>query len=403
MTTRPTPLPAPHRAPWPRWLPTAAGVVLALVTTFGPPELSRSGWTTVPSVLVILGCVAAIVLRRRFPRTVALAAVGLAALGILIDAPIVTVMLTVLITLFSAAAHTDRRVTIVLALIAALVLSVTAWFFLFGQWNDIRTVIQVVGLIGFAAAAGDATRSRREFIATITERARRAEATKEAEAQRRVAEERLRIARDLHDVMAHQIAVINLHANVAAQALRDRPDDAERSLATVREAARTVLSEIGSLLTVLRAGDAGTASAGSSSASAAAPVPGLGELDELLAEFGRSGMQVELRSSGSREGISPPVDIVAYRVVQEALTNAQKHGSDGSALLNIERQADGLEIIVINSVASGTESSTGGGHGLVGVRERVASVGGRMETAIRPGPVHRFTVWLPLDPEGPPR
>ncbi|SDY85179.1 sensor histidine kinase [Herbiconiux ginsengi] len=403
MTTRPAPLPAPHRAPWPRWLPTAAGVVLTLVTTFGPSELSRSGWTTVPSVLVIAGCVAAIVLRRRFPRSAALAAVALAALGILIDAPIVTVMLTVLITLFSAAAHTGRRVTIVLALVAALVLSVTAWFFLFGQWNDARTVIQVVGLIGFAAAAGDATRSRREFIATITERARRAEETKEAEAQRRVAEERLRIARDLHDVMAHQIAVINLHASVAAQALHDRPDDAERSLATVREAARTVLSEIGSLLTVLRAGDVGAASVGSSATSS--PVPGLGELDTLLEEFERSGLQVEVRSSGSLSDISPPVDIVAYRVVQEALTNAQKHGSDGSALLHLERRAEGLEIIVVNSVASGTHSTTGdgNGHGLIGVRERVASVGGRLETTIRPGPVHRFTVWLPIEPEGPAR
>lgn len=110
-------------------------------------------------------------------------------------------------------------------------------------------------MVGFAAAAGDASRSRRAYIDTITERARRAEETKESEARSRVAEERLKIARDLHDVMAHQIAVISMHAGVASQALPTRPDDAERALATIRQAARTVLGEIASLLRVLRAAD----------------------------------------------------------------------------------------------------------------------------------------------------
>ena len=258
-------------------------------------------------------------------------------------------------------------------------------------------MLQLAAFVGFATAAGDANRSHAAYIHGITERARRAEETKEAEALRRVAEERLRIARDLHDLLAHQIAVINLHSSVASQALPERPADAEKSLATIREAARTVLGEIGSLLSVLRATDAG------GTGLSTAPVSGLADLETLLIDFERSGLIVEHRVAGAARPLPGAVDMVAYRVVQEALTNAHKHGADHSALLHLDYQPDGIEVTVTNTVtaqprpgsAAAETAAAAAGHGLLGARERVGSVGGRLTAARGPGPVFRFTAWLP--------
>ncbi|MGA1836007.1 histidine kinase [Herbiconiux sp. 11R-BC] len=407
---------------------TVVSVVLVAGSAFAPGELGGAGWSSIPSALVLLALFAAVLLRNRFPLAAAISAIAIGAIGFAVDAPPGGIAFGVLVVLFTAATLTDRRTTIVVALVAAAVLGTAAGVFLPETWRDARTVVQIVVFVGFVSAAGDATRSRRAFIESITERALRAEQTKEAEAQRRVAEERLRIARDLHDVMAHQIAVISLHANAATASLRTRPDDAERSLGTIREAARTVLGEIGSLLTVLRAADgpdagAGTlagpgrgAGAGAVGAGApVVPVPGLDDLDALLADFERSGFRVDVRTAGERMPLPAPVDIVAFRVIQEALTNAHKHGSDGSALLSLDYSPEAVEIIVTNVVetvavpaggaaAAGASAGPsmraaplGSGHGLLGAAERVASVNGTLETAAGPGPVFRFTARLPLD------
>ncbi|QIM19548.1 hypothetical protein G7066_14940 [Leucobacter coleopterorum] len=266
--------------------------------------------------------------------------------------------------------------------------------------------------VGIAAAAGDATRSRREIIAAMTERARRAEETREAEAKRRVSEERLRIARDLHDVVAHQIAVISLNAGVATSAVDTAPDKAKASLATIREASRLVLSEIGDLMAMLRSDNDGSVSAATS------PQYGLDQLDSLITQFAASGLDVTVRREGdltsaiaaastaTDNGLSLQASSVTYRVIQEALTNAHKHGSDHRAHLLVAVDDHELRIVITNPFAADdpgpnpTASPTprGAGLGLIGVRERVASVRGQVEAGPVPGG-WRVAASIPLSKE----
>ena len=387
----------------PNWLRDVILVALVLGPSFARTDFSGSLTSSPAAALLVLVSVGSVLLRRRAPLVGASAAVIACVLGLAIDGPVISYLIAVLIGVFAVARWQSRRTSLLFSGATVLLLAAATLAFLDSSWHDARAMLQLAAFVGFATAAGDANRSHSAYIRGITERARRAEETKESEALRRVAEERLRIARDLHDLLAHQIAVINLHSSVASQALPDRPDDAQKSLATIREAARSVLGEIGSLLTVLRATDAGATGLST------APVAGLADLEALLIDFERSGLQVDHRLAGTPRALPGAVDMVAYRVVQEALTNAHKHGADHSALLHLDYQPAGVEITVTNTVAAlprpgsgaaGTAAVTaaGDGHGLLGARERVGSVAGRLSAARGPGPVFRFTAWLPTEP-----
>lgn len=387
----------PAARPLPQWIAHAGAVILVIVPGFIKTDATDTAFSSAGSALAMVATIAAVLLRARFPRSAVIAVVVTACASIVVDGPVISHFVAVLICVFGVSNRTNRPTTLLLAGIAALVLGAASLIFLTPLWSDARAIIQICAMIGFAAAAGDASRSRREFIQAITERARRAEETKESEARRRVAEERIKIARDLHDVLAHQIAVINMHANVASQALPERTDDAERSLTTIRQSSRAVLSEIGSLLAVLRTADG----ADVDTATALGPAPGLAMLDDLVAQFASAGLRLDRRVEGTPVELPAAADVVAYRVLQEALTNAHKHGADHSALLHIEYLPAEIALTVTNTVSTTSAVVHGGGsggHGLVGVRERVASVGGRFEAVSGPGPVFRFTAWLPLGP-----
>ncbi len=314
--------------------------------------------------------------------------------GMAMGGPVGAYLALVVITVFNVAVATDRWTTVAAGALAASVMSVASAVLLPSRWTDVGDVVELAALVGFAAAAGDASRSRRAFIAAVTERARRAEESKESEARRRVAEERLVIARDLHDVVAHQIAVINMNANVASQILAASPEhEAEQPLATIRQASRTVLADIANLLTMLRLTNAGD------SEQLANPL-GLAQLDALAAEFERNGLHLDLRIFGDPVPLPASTDVAAYRVVQEGLTNAHKHGADSSALLQLEYRANALEMTITNTTRSAAHQ-TGAprpGHGLTGMQERVAAVAGTVMASYGPGPVHRLTATLPWQP-----
>lgn len=377
-----------------RWPEVANVLCVAAVLAAGVAavRLGRSPLTAA-SVLSVVAAATVVGVRRRHPRAAMVAVVLLAGAGLSAGGPAVAYLVAGLIALFTVAASTDRRTTFAYAVGCAVAGTGLSLLFPPIGWNGLGAIIQQIVQIGFAAAAGDATRSRRAYIRAVTERARRAEETKESEARRRVAEERLSIARDLHDVVAHQIAVINLHANVASQNLRRNPDDVEPSLVTIRQAARTVLGDIASLLNVLRASDPTAAG------KRGVAVPGLDGLAPLLAEFGRSGLHVDLRKVGG-EGVELPqaVEVVAYRIIQEALTNAHKHGPDHAALLQIEYEDNAVEITVTNTTATALHERGAGraGLGLLGAQERVATIQGTLHTSYGPGPVHRLTAHLPM-------
>lgn len=228
---------------------------------------------------------------------------------------------------------------------------------------------------GVALFAGAARRNQLEVLKAAQERAHQAEATREEEAQRRVAEERLRIARELHDVVAHHVSVINVQAGVAAHLVRRDPDATAEAIGHIREASQTVLREVPSLLGLLRTGE--------SEPLETAPTPSLADADSLVEHARRNGMRVTWQVvGGPLEQLPSSIDLVAYRVLREALTNAGRHGL-GECRVRIEIGDQQLRLEVRNPIGRRVEP-TPGRHGLVGMHERVAAIGGTLETGAHP-------------------
>ena len=245
----------------------------------------------------------------------------------------------------------------------------------------------LAGAVAWAGAwvAGDVTRQRRERIDALRERAERAERESKRERRLAAAEERTRIARELHDSAGHAMNVILVQAG-AARLLRDRdPERSKEALTTIEDVARETLGEIDQLVRGLREDDGGEE---------LAPLPGTSDIDDLVERHRASGLPVTLRREGGDRALGSAVDRAAYRIVQEALTNAARHG-DGGADVVLRFGGDALEIGVTNPV-SGNGSVEGGGHGLVGMRERAALLAGRLE-ASREGGVFRVHAVLPYD------
>ncbi|MEW2403381.1 histidine kinase [Streptomyces sp. NPDC046862] len=232
------------------------------------------------------------------------------------------------------------------------------------------------------------------------ERARRAEASKEEEARRRVAEERLRIARELHDVIAHHIALITLQAGVAGHLLRTEPDQADTALGHIRDAGRTVLDELSSLLYVLRQPDDET-----DGPQPTEPVPGLSRLGRLLESVTAAGLGVRHRRAGRSRPLPIAVDLAAYRIIQEGLTNAHKHGGHAVADLLVDYRTDALHIEISSPLRTGSSAApaaVGTGHGLTGMRERAHAVGGSIHAGAQADGRFRLDARLPLpEPEEP--
>ncbi|MDT3398808.1 histidine kinase [Streptomyces sp. B1866] len=376
---------------WPRARPLAVDTLLAaavfaliLIGSASNPRVHHP----IDREFVLLSGLAsaALVARRRAPRSV-LAVTCVLALAEIVsaehDRPRTSIVLGAVVALYTVAASTDRSTTWRIG--AATVVGVTGAAMAFGlsPWYA-QENLGIFAWTGLAAAVGDAVRSRRAIVAAIEERAIRAEQTREEEARRRVAEERLRIARELHDVVAHHIALVNVQAGVASHVMDSRPDQAKQALAHVREASRSALDELRATVGLLRQyGDP---------AAPTEPAPGLGVLDQLVDGFLRSGLRVEVVSEpAAGPGTLPTaVDLTAYRVVQEALTNVHKHaGPDARAQVRIVRTAHVLEVIVEDDggrAAPGKPAEVpadGGGHGLIGMRERAAALSGDCEAGPR--------------------
>jgi signal transduction histidine kinase len=190
----------------------------------------------------------------------------------------------------------------------------------------------------------------------------------------------VRIARELHDIVAHHISVINVQAGVARHLLDSDPEQARTALGLVREASKTVLSEMGSVVGLLRTQEEDAPME---------PAPGLATLGALVEALRRAGLQLGWTSTGQPYELPPIQDLTAYRVVQESLTNAVKYG-DGTADLVIDHRPEGIVIDVRNPVGNSGTASTGGGHGLIGMRERVEAVHGRLVAG--PGADGTFSV-----------
>ncbi|MFG2644092.1 sensor histidine kinase [Streptomyces sp. NPDC048370] len=373
----------------------ALGVLVCMITaSFADPHGSRNGPTfgdrtpDADSVaLMVLGA-AALVLRRRDPLAVLAFTGAVTLVEFIVDDRPAPVVMSVVIAVYTVAARTDRPTTWRVGLITMAVLTGAAMLFGPTPWYA-QENLGVFAWTGMAAAAGDAVRSRRAFVDAIRERAERAERTREEEARRRVAEERLRIARDLHDVVAHHIALVNVQAGVAAHVMDKRPDQAKEALGHVRAASRSALDELRATVGLLR--QSGDPEAPTE------PAPGLTVLDELLATFRNAGLPVELACATDDTDLPAAVDLAAYRIIQEALTNVRKHaGPAAKAEVSVIRVGRTVEITVLdNGVPQQTPSDDTGGHGLLGMRERVSALGGTLTAAPRYGGGFRVQAILP--------
>src|SRR5829696_5075290 len=240
---------------------------------------------------------------------------------------------------------------------------------------------------------GEAVRARRAYVAELRDRAERAERTREEEARRRVDEERMRIARELHDVVSHTIGVISVQAGVAAHLLERRPDKAAESLAAIRQASDEALGELHAMLGVLRHGDGGGGQAPLS------PAPGLGELDALVAQAAGAGLEVQVSLEGRPRRLPPAVDLAAYRVVQESLTNVIRHARAGRADVTVHH-ADGRVVVEVTDdgrARPGDRNGNGSGRGILGMRERARALGGSLEAGPRPEGGFRVVASLPVE------
>jgi signal transduction histidine kinase len=246
----------------------------------------------------------------------------------------------------------------------------------------------------------EGVRARRAYVAELRDRAELAERTREEEARRRVDEERMRIARELHDVVSHTIGVISVQAGVAAHLLHRRPDKAAASLAAIRQASDDALGELHAMLGVLREGGDEDGRA------PLTPAPGLAELDALVAQAARAGIEVTVSLEGEPRRLPPAVDLAAYRVVQESLTNVVRHAGASRAEVAI-RHTDGRLVVEVTDDGNGVESALGrqptdsdrqgrSGQGILGMRERARALGGSLAAGPRPGGGFRVQASLPV-------
>jgi signal transduction histidine kinase len=363
-------------------------VLAAALLVISIEQILRGGRFEAVSTLLLVVPVA---FRRRAPVTAfVIAAVG-GALQVLIAMPNAA-DLAVLILLYTVAAYRPRRASI-FALLVCLVgstVAVTEWGPVPGVrlfWRLIFAALLFGGLELTVWILGDSMRYRRGYYAALEDKAARLEAERNAQAKVAAAAERARIARELHDVVAHHVSVMVVQADGAGYALRTDPDRAEAALEAIADTGRQALMEMRRLLGVLRSAD---------EQATLAPIPGLGELRELLDQARGAGLEVSYTLSGTPRELPEGAELAAYRVVQESLTNTRKHaGLAATAAVALRYEPDGLTVEVTDDGLGVVTSEDTGGHGLAGMRERIAMYGGTVTAGPLPGGGFGVTARLP--------
>ncbi|MGW0249034.1 sensor histidine kinase [Nocardia goodfellowii] len=352
------------------------------VGAHGQQLAAPNGW----QLIVLLNGCAALLLRRRFPRSVAVLAVAAATALPLIPPHAVIVDPAAVLALYTVAVRTERAVALWIAALAVLALTASVAVALPDHFLDFRVLLPLNYVLG-ATAVGEAARTRRAYLAQARRRVLDAERDRVLEARRQVREERIRIARDLHDVIAHHITVVNAQAGVARHLLDRDPAAAKCALGGIEDSTRAALHELRATVGLLRSEG--------ESAESREPVPGLDHLSTLLASMREGGLQVQLSTTGVPVRLGTAVDLAAYRIVQEALTNAAKHGISDHADLRLDYTAEAL-LITVSNPADPAHAGPGTGHGVLGMRERARNSGGSLETGTRADSIYEVRARLPI-------
>ncbi|MGW4026008.1 sensor histidine kinase [Streptomyces sp. NPDC005009] len=375
------------RIPWPLPPPFADVAIAVVVALFTGSDaaVNDPGHRQADEVTWLLFAVSigALLVRSRWPVAVAVVT-GAACAGWALYGHIGELLnLPVMVALYAVAVHGDRARTVRTGVVAALasgIVSLVAGIDV-AQPQGAPLLEMLWPLVPLLL--GEAVRGRRELVREYADRAERAEAEREREARRRVEQERVRIARELHDVVAHTVSAMTVQAGLALDAFDRKPEVARTAMRQVRASGKEAVRELRATVGVLRA--EGGALTG--------PAPRLRELTELVKRVRTTGLEVDLRMDG---GVLPQVvELAAYRIVQEALTNVIKHSGARHAAVSVTRDGDRLIVEVVDDGSA--TAGPGDGFGLIGMRERAAAAGGRVEAGPVPGGGWRVRAQLPAD------
>ncbi|MBB5935390.1 sensor histidine kinase [Streptomyces zagrosensis] len=388
--------------PWRRWtdppagrLPWISSLALALVQLVGTTVASqhqqdRVDLNPLARLLLVLGP-ALLVLRHRYPRATVFAACAVATVYLAAGFPYGPIVFSVAVACFSAITMGHRHAAwgaVGMAWLGHAL--VTHWLYRWlppaddtaaGWWQEMGIAAWVLVILALSELA----RVRNEQLS-------RERIEREVAERRRADEERLRIARELHDVLAHSISVINVQAGVGLALLDQDPEQARAALTTIKAASKEALGEVRQVLDSLR-------TPGSAPRS---PAPGLDRLPELTEQASAAGLHVEVRAEGRRADLPPGADLAAFRIVQEALTNIVRHSEARTARVALRYGPQELHLLIeddgpaSSDATGGRADSMSGGNGLVGMRERAAAFGGTVEAQPRPEGGFSVRACIPL-------
>jgi signal transduction histidine kinase len=352
-----------------------AVLIAVLAVELGRGDLGGAAWLAYGlSAIAAL----AVICRRRRPMVVFALTLSVALIAIALVPPAGAVSLPVVIAVYTLAQHERRWRALTLAALAGVALALARGLLQYRGWSDARTAVEPA-LVLAALFLGWAVANRRAYVAEMQARA--------------VQAERLRIARELHDVLAHGIATISVQAGVAAHVLHDRPEHAEQALRTIKATSRQALGELRGILGVLR-------QAGEDDSRA--PAPGLGRLESLLQSTIDAGVSTRIVISGECRPLPAGVDLAAYRIVQEALANVLRHAGRASAVVGLAYGDEDVTITVEDDGpgrrrphgASGHAGTQG--HGILGMRERALALGGELQVGPSTDSGYRVHARLPI-------
>ncbi|MFF3661518.1 sensor histidine kinase [Streptomyces olivochromogenes] len=386
----------------PTWVDSFWAVVLlgisgvSLTNVNGAAE-QRGSLTAALPIAVVLSAVVA--LRRLMPEKMLVVAAVAGIAQVVLDVPPAPADFAMLVIIYTVAADGARwasRLGLIGGLCAATVGQLRWPLRDEGPLGAVLIVIFQTVPFALAWVLGDSIRTRRAYLAQLEERAARLEKEREAQAKVAVAAERARIARELHDVVAHNVSVMVVQADGAAYVMDAAPEQARKALETISGTGRQALAEMRRLLGVLRTGE-------HQESGEYVPQPDVEQLDDLIEQCRTSGLPVDFKVEGTPRPLPSGVELTAYRIVQEALTNTRKHGGpNAGASVRLVYFDDGLGLLVEDDGKGAPHElyeeggADGQGHGLIGMRERVGMVGGTLDAGPRPGGGFRISALLPL-------
>ncbi len=388
-----------HRPVWVSEMALALFVTVIQVLSAAIPVPLEPVSTPVSGVgyalLVVSGV--AVAARRRWPVPVFLVTASASLVYFGFDFPDRLSYLALFVALYTLAAYGDGRRSLMIAGGGITVLAV-GWLIAAADVEPIVAIGWVFFRIGASVIStilGESVRSRRVIAADAQERAELAERSRDEEARARVDAERLRIAREVHDTVAHAIAIINVQAGVTAHVLGKRPEQAREALRTIEQTSSRALHEMRAILGVLRDSDERE------------PYPGLGQIDELVGKARDAGLDIVFEQTAPATPLPSAVGSAAYRIVQESITNVIRHVGPTRVTVALEPGIDALRIRVIDAGRRDTahlppriHSSPTSGRGIVGMRERCQLLGGELDAASRPDGGFEVTARLPLTSVG---